>query len=111
MTTSKPIHELLYMTSESYQQEYIERYLRWCLSYATNRETDLQKLLANRAISNYYNEKFKELELKFINAATPIYGNVTSESIRAIYVGITTQIFMNYPSALFEQARSLTILN
>lgn len=110
-TLTKSIPELLNMSPEVYKEDYFERYMRWCLNYALNKETDFQKLLANRAIANYYNENFQKLEQQFIEVATPIHGTVMTEVIRRMYTTITAQVFMNYPSALFEQARSLTILN
>lgn len=110
-STTKPLNELLYMTLEVYEDDYTERYLRWCMDKAKNHQTDLQKLVANRAIANYYNEKFKALEQKFIAAATPIHGTVKYSVIRKIYTDITAEIFMNYPLPLFEDARKLTIIN
>ena len=105
------IHELLQHSPDKYQQDYFERYLRWCMSYATNLETDLQKLLANGLIANYYNENFKPLEHKFVIAATPIHKGVKVEVIRKMYAIITAEIFINYPSALFDEARNLKIIN
>lgn len=107
----KTIPQLLQYSADEYQQSYFERYLRWCMSYATNSETDLQKLIANQSISNYYNEKFKALEQKFVEAATPIHTTVKVEVVRKMYAIITAEIFINYPSALFEEARCLKIIN
>lgn len=113
MTSTITIHELLGKTAQEYEQEDFERYMRWCMSFAarTPDGRDLQMLLANSAISKYYNEHFRELEHQFINAIRPIYKSTKIESIRQIYVSITAQIYNNYPGALFEAARGLKIIN
>lgn len=113
MTTTITIYELLGKTAQEYEQEDFERYMRWCMSFAarTSEGRDLQMLLANTAISKYYNEHFRELESQFIAAITPIYKSSKIESIRQIYVSITAQIYNNYPGALFEEARNLRIVN
>lgn len=110
-TATKQIHELLYMTPEVYEDDYTERYMRWCMNYAKNFETDLQKILANRSIANYYNTNFHKVQLKFIAAAMPIHGSVKYTVIRVLYGSITSEIFTNYPISLFEEARKLSIIN
>lgn len=107
---NKSIHELLSMSKEEYDNLYTETYLRWCLNFA-NGDTDLQKLIANRSIANYYNSEFEKLQLNFIKSATPIYGRVDLKVIKGFYSSITAQIFMKYPISLFESARKLSIIN
>lgn len=111
MTKSKPIHELLAMTVEEFENDYTERYMRWCISHSMNRETDLQKLLANRQIANYYNTHFAKLQSIFIAAATPIDGKSHYKVIRHLYTSITVEIFEMFPSVLFYEARRLSIVN
>lgn len=110
-TLTKSIPELLNMTPEVYQEGYFQQYMRWCLSFSVNKENDFQKLLANRAIANYYNDNFQKLEQKFVEAATPIFGTVRSDAIRHLYAAITVQMYQNYPSVLFSEARCLNISN
>lgn len=110
-TTKKPIHELLYMSAELFEDDHFERYLRWCMSFQRNQETDLTKLLANRKIANYYSVEFQKLQLKFINAAEPIHGQVNYKVIRNLYTSITAEIFTKFPKPLFDEARTLSIIN
>jgi hypothetical protein len=108
-----PIYNFLNKTKEQYQEEHFERYMRWCISYS-NRvvdDRDLQKLLANTAISNYYNAQFRELEIQFMEAVKTLPITTRIESVQAIYNGITTQIFNHYPSALFDEARKMSLSN
>lgn len=111
MTKLKPIHVLLSMTIEQFQEDYTERYMRWCMSHSLNLGTDLQKIMANRLISNYYNIHFSKLQMIFIEAVNPIHGKSHTKIIRNLYSSITAEMFEMFPSVLIEEARKLSIVN
>ena len=94
MAAKKPIHELLNMDFDVYEQDYTERYLRWCMNRSKNFDNDLQKVMANRSVANYYNVQFAKLEERFLYAAMPIHTKVDCKIIRSIYASITTEIFL-----------------
>lgn len=111
MTKPKQIHELLSMTAIDFEKDYTERYMRWCISHSLNLGTDLQKIMANRLISNYYNTHFAKLQRIFIEAVTPIHGKSHHKIIRNLYSNITAEMFEMFPSVLIDEARKLSIVN
>lgn len=104
------IHELLQMTKEDYENHYTETYLRWCLNYAKGTD-DLQKLVANRSVANYFETEMRKLQLKFIASAQNLFGTVDHLVIRNLYGSITAAMFQRFPISLFESARKLSIIN
>lgn len=109
MTTEKQIHELLSMSSETYQDSRFEMFMRWCLSRSINSDNDLQKLLANKAIYSYFDQTLSKYETQFKNAAQNLTEVSTPEMMRNIYINITIQIYRTFPMPLIEEARKLNI--
>ncbi len=109
MTKTTEINELLYITSDQYETDCQDRYLRWCLSRSKDMGQDLQQLLANTSISKYYNIEFAKIEQSFIEIVGPQKGILNYKTVRAIYSTMIIEIFNKYPQPLFEAARKLNV--
>jgi hypothetical protein len=107
----KNTHTLLDLTENDYQEDIIQRYMRWCENIAAKHHISLQSVMANSAIANYYFFQFRELEHEFAMSAELIYKKVGHTIIRNMYVEIMTQLYLSHPSALIEEAKKLRIEN
>lgn len=108
-TATKPVHELLYMTKEMYDELYMEKFMRWCLNRATNNENDFQKLIANSSISKWYNYEFSKIENEFSTAATPLFRKVSYKGLRQMFETLSVELYTKFPQPLIESARNLNI--
>lgn len=108
--------ELLGLTAEQYENEFISLYMRWIEQFSTKVSgqvliTDLQLLMANSSISKWYNERHSDLENQAISILRPQHCRITIAQAKAIYGSVMAEIFRTFPRPLFEQARKLTITN
>lgn len=110
MTKPKSIAQLLGFTEEQYYNEYVSRYMRWCLQFGITNE-HLQQIMANRAICNYYNEQHADLENQAYEILAPQDAKITIAMARRIYSDVMTDIFKAFPKPLIEAARRLSITN
>lgn len=117
MTTLIPPHTLLNMTCEQFENDCMERYMRWTIFIAANYNKTTGKnikfdcLLSNTALSNYYNVQFWELLHFFKVSGSKMHNHVSREIMRAHYCEVLTELYRNYPSALIEAAVALKIEN
>ena len=113
MTTTKPIHELLQMTALDYAEASFEKYMRWCHATLAEKETgpNVQQLLGNKSIANWYNLEFEKLEVKFVKMIGNTHTNMGIEQIRQIYVAVTSHIFTYYPQHLVNLAKHVNVGN
>lgn len=107
--TLKPVHELLYMSLEAYEEYYTERYLNWCIDKASDLKQDLQKIIANSKINAWYNLEHEKLTERFQQIATPQHGMIDFKSARTIFTSVTAVIYKQYPQPLIDSARNLKI--
>ncbi|MGV9003987.1 hypothetical protein [Flavobacterium sp.] len=107
----KSTHQLLNLDKQVYDNDTIERYMRWCENISNIKMVCVQSIMANTAISNYYRYQFLELEHEFKSSAKLIYGKVSDKIIRNMYTEIIVQLYNSYPSALIEEAKKLKIEN
>lgn len=107
----KATHHYLQITPLEFQKDCFERYLRWCENIANKNNIDLQKIIANTAIANYYNAQFKELLHEFKMKACFLDGNVSLKLIRSTFAEVMCQLYVAYPGALIECANNLNIEN
>jgi hypothetical protein len=112
-TTTKTniIAKFLLLEKEDYLEQNIERYLRWCIDKANQFDIELQLVVANSAIANYYKIEFDRLEDAFIKEATPIYQKVKYTTMRKLYSEQVIEIFNAYPKPLLEKAKRMQIIN
>lgn len=110
-TATKQPHQYLGLTQEQYENDCFLQYMRWCQNLAKNHKVEFQSLLANTAMSNYYNVQFQELEHSFKVVAQRLDGLVDYEIMLRNYDMIMVDIYTNYPSALIQSAKKLNIDN
>lgn len=113
MTTTKPIHQLLRLSEADYAEDYFQKYMRWCESKISEKETgpNLQQLLSNTAISNWYNTEFYKLQFKFCKMVENTHQQMDVAQVRQIYCAVTSHIFTYYPRSLFDLAKHIHIIN
>ena len=109
MTTTKPLHELVYMTAEQYEFHLEAQYFRWCQNLSKGNDISFQKIIANAPINRYYNLEFAKLQRMFITIAVAQFGKIPMLLMQSIYDKTTNQIFAMYPKALIEQALKTNI--
>lgn len=109
-TIKKLPHQYLGLTKQQYFIDCFSQYTRWCLNLEKNHKVPLQCLLANRALCNYYDAQFLELEHSFIVIADKLDGLVDYEQMLKNYEMIMVDLYTNYPSALIEAAKKLKII-
>lgn len=110
-TQSKPTHQYLSLTADEYEAKRYELYYLWCANLANNHRVDVQCLLANTAMANYYSDQFLELEYNFRLVAQLLDGLVDKGIMTENYNLIMIDIHTNYPKPLIEAAKKLKIVN
>nr|MBF6607476.1 hypothetical protein [Flavobacterium sp.] len=70
MIQTTGIHDLLRMSLAEYEMDYLQRFMRWCMTRSKKdaenvNYDDLQKLMANARISRWYDSEFAKLEAAF----------------------------------------------
>ncbi|WP_298307187.1 hypothetical protein [Flavobacterium sp.] len=110
-TTTQTIAQLLLIEQEVYNETNIERYLRWCQNLSNQTGIQLQSIVANTAISNYYRTETERLEDIFLTQAKPLHGKIKYSLMRQIYAEIMIDIFKIYPKPLLEAAKKVKIIN
>jgi hypothetical protein len=111
MKSTFKTHDLLRLSLAEYQQDCLERYMRWCINLSKKHKVSLQSIMANAKIANYYNAQFKEIESGFITTASLIFNRVSTEAIKDIFEEQMVDLYNAYPSALMEDAATLKIEN
>jgi len=111
MNTTTSIAKFLNQTNDDYWDAYVSLYIRWATKYAHEFGIPLQMLLANTAVSNWYNNWHEELEYQAYQTLAPTYGTIKIEKAREIYSTLMIDIYKSYPKSLFEAAKKLTIIN
>ncbi len=110
-TTVKNTHQYLGLTEEQYDTNVMSLYIRWCENLAKNHKVNLQCLLTNTMISNYFRGQFLELEHNFKIVAARLDGIVDYHIMLENYDLIMVDIYTNYPMPLIEAAKSLKVIN
>lgn len=111
MTTTNLINEYLNMTPQEYNEDQIQRYMRWCENLSKTKNIQLQSAMANSAISNYYTAQFREIESGFLTIAKKIERTADYKVLRNLYASMMTDLYLAYPGALLEAAKNLNIEN
>lgn len=107
------IYTILKMTQEVYEELLMEKYVRWCMSLCVvNITTELQQIIANKAINAYYILEYDKLEQEFINTLQGYEGiKLTAKEARELYSKCTGKVFMLNPKPLTESAKKTNIYN
>lgn len=105
------IYTILKMTREVYEELLIEKYVRWCMSLCVvNITTELQQIIANKAVNAYYILEYDKLEQEFLNTLKGYEGiELSAKEARELYTEITGKTFMLNPKPLIESAKKTNI--
>lgn len=104
----------LQITPEEYENMYIESFMRWCMDLSINYENDLQKVLANSAISKWYLAEWKKCEqefLKCMHRRQQTLRPISKLDAQSIYNHSTFNMFNLRPKGLLNDAKKLNIFN
>lgn len=95
----KQIIALLECTLEEYQQRKFQTYWNWCMHNSTS-PVMTQKLLANSAVSNWFNIEHAKLEQQFLEATFLKNRHIGFRS--GWYKGCIADIFTKFPKPLID---------
>ena len=102
------------MTPKAYEEMYIESYMRWCQDFAINYENDLQKIMANTAISKWYLAEYEKCEAEFLRRMIrrqQTLRPVSQTDAQSAYNDCTYDMFNLRPKGLLMDAKKLEIIN
>ncbi|KGO88412.1 hypothetical protein Q765_00415 [Flavobacterium rivuli WB 3.3-2 = DSM 21788] len=126
MKYAKQIQRLLNITEDQYTAEYLHRWTHWCIDQVKDYIVDpatctptaerlyhaeLQKVMANTALTNYYSDQHDELEYQALAMLHPQVLTISIGQMREHYDIIMADIFKMYPKSLLNFAKKLTIDN
>lgn len=91
------------------ENDYIEKYMRYCENLAIRFQLPYQNVLASRSISLWYNYELAKLE----NEACLMLeiSKADWNEKRNIYARTLARIFVLHPSALIEELKKVEIVN
>jgi hypothetical protein len=84
--------------------------MRWCEKWSNEFGIQLQSLMANTAICNWYNNWHEELEWKAYETLKPTFGKISRTMANTIYKTIMIELYTNYPKPLFDVAKKVNII-
>lgn len=101
----RKILTLLQCTSHQLEMLTLMHYQYWCEMFASNDE-DLQNLLANNALFNWWLFEYKKLQDEFLEVAEPFNSVASKREMERIYKTETVKIKKLYPLSLLRAAKS-----
>ncbi|MPT33787.1 MAG: hypothetical protein E2604_01545 [Flavobacterium sp.] len=109
-----PILVRLNITPEQYESIVSDIYLAWCTEFAITSHNDLQKIVANRPVCNYFNTEFSKCEKEFLTIMQSYDGfsGIKPSVAMKLFYGVSEIIFKRYPKVLINNAKKpITISN
>jgi hypothetical protein len=101
----KQIIQLLQCTEHQYEMLIFMHFQYWCELHATE-TTDLQNLLANQSLEQWFQTEYQKLQLNFLQLAKPYKGRCSKQDMERMYKVETIHIQHIYPKPLLKAARS-----
>lgn len=101
--------ELLGYSQEGYETMKINRYFKWCESFATNIKS-YQKVIANRAISDFFNNQWAKCETEFLEEISQ-YPNFDIKINLQHFGRCLIQLHNKYPKDLLQSTHNIKIIN
>lgn len=96
-------YEILQMTRADYDLKVFGLFLEWCDRYSYSDE-QLQKLLTNNAIYNWFQVSLKPLEAEFKEDAQPYVEVMTANDALKLYKKHVHKLNLYYSSPLIKSA-------
>lgn len=109
MKTATFLLHQLQIDEVDFENDYIERYMRFCNNLAIAKQLPFQNVLANSAISKWYDHEISKLQKEAIQLIQISKGSFNEK--RKIYSQTLTRIFAIYPSALMDGLKDVKIIN
>ncbi|QYS86332.1 hypothetical protein JJC03_15640 [Flavobacterium oreochromis] len=102
----------LNITQEQYEFEVLDIFLRWSMDFATNYENDLQKIVQNAPVFNYFKTEFAKCEREFLNIMKEYENqpNIKPKDVKEAFNRSTISIFNKYPKSLIINAKKPIII-
>jgi hypothetical protein len=82
--------------------------MAWCEIYSSNDE-ELQSLLANTSLYNWWNKQHNVLEAQYLEDVEPYLAKSDIKQLRDLYDSKMATIVMYYSKPLVKQARKLNL--
>lgn len=104
----KQIHEYLGVSEEYYQNMKLQLFLNWAEGYS-GKCTDWQGIIANSAISRWFNLELSVLEKDFIEQVKAYEDteSVTVLHYKNVYNRCTVDIHSLFPKPLLDEAKKI----
>ena len=99
----KAINELLKETPDQYELTLFTLWLEWC-EKKTHSPEQLQKLLSNNALFNWWRDNLKTFERYFADDVAFYYQTFDAKTLKDIYRDYTGVIHKHYSKALIKRA-------
>lgn len=100
------IHEILKITPEEYDMLLLEYWLKWCTQKSIT-EFELQLLLSNNAIHQWFSDELQFHEQEFVTRSAPFI-SASAKDLRLCYDSSCEMIFSTWPDAALKAMRKTT---
>ena len=107
----KTVNQLLDLSPEAYENMIMETYLRWCMDFCTNYQSELQSVLANAKMNKYFLFEYAKGETEFLRLISRYKDSptVTQKDVQTLYNDCTFDIFNRTPKSLIQEAKKLKV--
>ncbi|MBU2923020.1 hypothetical protein KO504_16850 [Winogradskyella psychrotolerans] len=94
-----PLTQLLQCTTHQIEMLMFTHYMYWCEIHCTN-DDELQLLLANTMLFNWWYKEYYKLQQNFVNIAEPFNSVASKREMENLYKAETIKIRDIYPKPL-----------
>lgn len=105
----KTIPEILNLSQERYDHIVFGNYMLWC-DLNTSSDQEVQSLLANTTVFNWWLFEYRLLEDEFKQRAAPYLGKSDVKALFQLYVETAIKIRDFFPQSLIRQARKQKVI-
>lgn len=107
----KTVQQLLKLDTQEYETMLFETYMRWCMDFCSNYQSELQSVLANAKMNRYFLFEYSKCEAEFLKLISRYENSptVTLGDTRTLYNNCTFQIFNRKSQPLIQEAKKLKI--
>jgi len=106
----KTIQEILNISEEAYQFYIWQTWLAWA-SCHNKTPQELQALIANTSLFNWWMKEYRTLENEFKVKVNPYIGKVSTQELFNLYDKETDRIAIYYSKPLIKQALKAKVIN
>ncbi|QAA81382.1 hypothetical protein EI546_06410 [Aequorivita sp. H23M31] len=99
----KTINEILKMTTEDYEMLLMDWWLSYCAQKGQNQQ-QVQKLMCNNTLYNWWYAQLEAVEREFIQEATPYAASYTQDDAKKLYAKHVYKLQKYYNSNLIKEA-------